>query len=62
MLTYLEGHGATPLRRLIRELPWTEPLVMMAVGALTRDGLVRALQHDLEIILDPTLAPHDLRN
>ena len=53
ILTYLEQRGATALRRLIRELEWPAPLVMMAVGALVRDRLVRAARHDLEIIVEP---------
>lgn len=53
ILTYLEEHGATAMRRLIRELAWPAPVVMMAVGALIREGLVCATQHDLEVILEP---------
>ncbi len=52
ILTRLEGHGATTLRRLIRELDWPAPMVMMAVGALTRAGLVRAVRHDLEVVVE----------
>ena len=52
ILTYLEGHGTTTLRRLIRDLEWTAPLVMMGVGALIREGLVRAVQHDLEVLVE----------
>ena len=51
VLTYLERHGATPLRRLVRELDWAAPLVTMAVGALVREGLASALQHELELII-----------
>jgi hypothetical protein len=53
VLTYLERHGATPLRRLVRELEWTSPLVMMAVGALVREGLVQGIRHELEVVLQP---------
>ena len=53
VLTVLEAHGATPMRRLIRELEWPAPMVLMAVGSLIREGLVRATQHDLEVILEP---------
>ncbi len=53
ILTYLERHGTTAVRRLIRDLSWPAPVVLMAVGALIRDGLVRATQHDLEVILEP---------
>jgi hypothetical protein len=53
VLTYLEQHGATKLRGLIRELEWPARMVMMAVGALIREGLVRGVQHELEIIVEP---------
>ena len=52
VLTYLEEHGTTALRRLVRGLEWPAPLVMMGVGALIRGGLVRATQHDLEVLLE----------
>ncbi len=53
LLTYLERHGATTLRRLIRESDWPAPMIMMGLGALIRQGLARALQHDLEVIVEP---------
>ena len=49
VLIYLEEHGATPMRRLTRELDWPASLVIMAVGALVRERLVRATQHELEV-------------
>ena len=49
VLAMLERDGATTLRRLIRELEWPAPLVMMAVGALIREGLVTAIQRELEV-------------
>ncbi|MBI3088431.1 MAG: hypothetical protein HYY91_06105 [Candidatus Omnitrophica bacterium] len=51
-LTYLEARGATTLRQLIRELEWPAPMVMMAVGALVREGLVRAIRHELEVVVE----------
>ena len=61
-LTYVEEHGATTLRRLIQALEWPARLVMMAVGALIRNGLVRAIPHELEVIIEPVLRPTtDLR-
>ena len=60
VLTYLEEHGATALRRLIRDLEWPAQIVMMAVGALVREGLVRAVQHDLEVILEAKPQPFHL--
>ena len=53
ILTHLEQHGTTAVRRLVRELSWPAPVVLMAVGALIREGLIRATQHDLEVILEP---------
>jgi DNA-binding MarR family transcriptional regulator len=53
ILTYLEQHGATTLRRLVRELEWPMVIITMAVGALVRQGLIRSVQHDLEVILEP---------
>lgn len=52
ILTDLEQHGSSTIRRLMRELSWTAPLVTMAVGALIREGLIRASQHDLEIVIE----------
>lgn len=50
---FLEDHGATTLRGLIRELEWPSRMVMMAVGALVRERLVRAAQRELKVILEP---------
>ena len=52
LLTYVEEHGATPIRRLIRESEWPMPMVTMALGALAREGLVRLIRHDLETIVE----------
>lgn len=61
ILSYLGEHGTTPLRRLVRDLPWTSPMVMMAVGALIREGLIEADQHELEVVVSllqiPDAAP-----
>lgn len=57
VLSYLEEHGVTPLRRMVRELPWTSPMVMMAVGALIREGLIEADQHELEVVLSVLREP-----
>ena len=53
VLLYLDVSGATTVRRLIRELEWPAPMVTMGVGALIREGLVRARQHELEVIIEP---------
>lgn len=59
VLAFLEDHRATTLRGLIRELEWPSRVVMMAVGALVRERLVRAAQRELEVILEPL--PDDAR-
>lgn len=53
VLTLLEQQGMMSLRSLIRELPHPALLVTMAVGALVREGLVNAEQHELEVLLAP---------
>ena len=53
VLLHLDVHGATPVRRLIRDLEWPSPLVTMAIGALVREGLIQARQHELEVIVEP---------
>jgi hypothetical protein len=59
ILTYLETHGATSVRRLMRELEWPAPMVMMAVGGLVREGLARAIQHELEVIIEACIPPQE---
>jgi len=53
VLTYLEQDGRTTLRQLIRDLEWPAPMITMAIGAAIRQGLVRAIRHDLEVVLEP---------
>ena len=55
VLAYLETRGATTLHQLARELEWPARMTMMAVGALIRQGLIRAIQHDLEVIVEPAM-------
>lgn len=57
VLTALEQRGAIPMRWLIRELDWPASMVIMAVGALIRQGLVRATRHDLEVAIEPAPVP-----
>lgn len=51
VLAYLDERPIVPLRRLRRELGWPADMVMMAVGALIRAGLVRGVQRDLEVVV-----------
>jgi hypothetical protein len=53
ILEYLEEHGATTLGRVRRELARPAVQVMMAVGFLIREGLVRGMQRGLDVILEP---------
>lgn len=52
-LAQLESTGPTSLRTLIRQLNWPSYYVTMAVGALVREGLVRAQARELDIIAEP---------
>lgn len=52
---WLETHGPATIRHLTRELPWPAAMVTMALGALIRQGLVRATKHDLDVVIaEPT--------
>lgn len=55
VLEHLERYGSARLRDLTRELEWSSLMVVMAVGALIRQGLVRGLRQNAEIILEPTI-------
>ena len=57
VLTYVETHGARSLRRIIRDLQWPASLVMMAVGALIREGLVCGIQREIDVVVGPSCAP-----
>ncbi len=52
-LAQLESSGPTSLRTLIRRLNWPSRYVTMAVGALVREGLVRARELELDVIVEP---------
>ena len=63
VLVYVEDYGATTLRGLIRGLGWPSRMVMMAVGALIRERLIRARQHELDVIFEPlTPGRYDTRS
>ena len=51
VLSYLDRQEVSTLRRLNRELHQPAYLVMMAVGALIRAGLVRGIQHELDVVV-----------
>lgn len=54
VLLYLERRGATTLRGLARELQWPVQMIVMGVGALIREGLVRGVAQDLDVLVEPT--------
>ena len=51
VLAYLDRQEVSTLRRLNRELHQPAYLVMMALGALIRAGLVRGIQHELDVVV-----------
>ena len=53
ILTYLEKCEKATAAQLSRELGWTVPMVMMAIGTLIREGLVLAHPSNLEIVIQP---------
>ena len=58
MLTYLEAHGATALSNLARTLEWPTPLIVMAAGALIRQGLAQGVKSQRGTLLAPQAAGH----
>lgn len=52
-LAQLASFGPTSLRTLIRQMRWPSRYVTMAVGALVHEGLVRAQERELDIIVGP---------
>jgi len=51
VLTYLNEHGPTTLRRLVEELDWPAPFITMGVGALIRKALAQGNQERLDILV-----------
>ena len=54
ILQYLDVHGATPIRQVIRELSWPGAMVSTTIGALAREGLIRALRREREVVVEST--------
>jgi len=53
VLTYVEDNGSISLRKLVRQLNWPVPFVVMGVGSLIRRGLLRGIQRELDFIVEP---------
>ncbi len=53
ILERLESSGPMPLYRLIQAQEQPASLVMMAVGALIRQGLLTGNEHRLELVREP---------
>ncbi len=49
----VDALGAITLRQLVRKLDWPVQLVMLGVGVLLWQGLVRATQRELEVLVEP---------
>ena len=60
ILIHLEEYGATTLRYLIQSLEWPSRMVMMGVGGLIRQGLVRAVQLELDVVIE--VLPREARD
>lgn len=54
ILTYLEQHDAVTLDQLIQQLAWPSLVIVMAVGALIREGLIRASQFGKDFLVRPS--------
>ena len=57
ILVHVRAGGPTTLRGLIRALNWPARMVLMAVGALLRAGLVEAEEHELEVVVRAAAQP-----
>ena len=51
VLSFLDEHGTVAIRRLVQQLEWPAPIVLMGVGALIRDGLACVRQHGAEMVV-----------
>ena len=49
ILSWLESEGEVSTRCLVRQMPWPSRHVMMAIGALIRQGLARGFERELDI-------------
>ncbi len=49
LLICLEQRGPMTLHGLIREMEWSAPLVVTALGLLMSQGLVTRAEHDLQV-------------
>lgn len=56
ILEYLERHGPASVYRLVQALEWPSTLVIMAAGALIREGLAKG-QGDLVHLMAGDTAP-----
>ncbi len=60
-LTYLEDRGAMRLEELSQRLDWPQWMTLMGVGALVRQGLVRATQRGSDVMLRTRETAQDAR-
>ncbi len=53
VLMFVERQGRMTMAQLLQEVKGPASMVLMAVGSLIRQGLVRAIQQDVDVIVEP---------
>ncbi len=54
-LEVVESKGTITLTEVISSTQWPEPMVLMGVGGLIRDGIITAKRHDKNIVLSKSV-------
>lgn len=62
MLFYLEQKGTAYLGDMATHLEWPKPVMMLAAGALIRNGLIKARRYDNHIVLERSKNAHARNN
>jgi len=52
ILSHLETEGPTNVQDLLSRLPWRSESLLMAIGSLIRQGLVRGIQQNTDLLLE----------
>lgn len=52
ILNFIEAQGAATLAHVLQEIQWPAQSVVMAVGALLRQGLLYGVTQDRELVLN----------
>lgn len=51
ILNFMDDKGQVTLTQIVNESKWPEPVVIMGVGGLVREGLVSATRHNKFVLL-----------